>query len=545
MPFAVPRRPHKRTPSNAAAARPRTLRADARTISRMGEEVELKLNASARALREMQALPWIRKLADRSARRQTLVSVYFDTANARLREHGVTLRIRRDGAKRIQTIKAIPARMATPFARSEWEAEIQSDRPVLALAKDTALEPLIGRKFAGKLKPLFETRIHRTTIPVRLRDCEIELAIDRGTIRSGGKSVPVSEIELELKRGDVHGIVTLAERLSKDLAMSYGPRTKAERGYALATRERPAAAGADKLLLSKHASAAEALQTVGFSCLRQLALNEALVRRGDAEAIHQMRVGLRRLQAAISCFKDLLTDPESGQIKARSRWLRNQLGPARDLEVFVKEGLRPLQARQPQKQEALATLRARIEKQRRQGLKLATATVRSERYRQFVLATALWLAGGSWCTASGAHRRARRDRNIVEIAKEVLDRRTKKMRKKLRLVDSFDAGQRHKLRIAAKKLRYCTEFFAALFSTRHQQVRQKKFSKILKAIQSDLGRLNDIAVHGQLASRALDGKEASVAFALLAQREQAQVRPLLRAAAKAGARFEHLPRFWK
>jgi inorganic triphosphatase YgiF len=509
----------------------------------MGEEVELKLNASARALREMQALPWVRKLAQRSARRQTLISVYFDTANARLREHGVTLRIRHDGAKRIQAIKAVPARMATPFARSEWEAQIQSDRPVLALAKDTALAPLIGGKFAGKLKPVFETHVHRTTIPVRLRDCEIELAIDRGTIRSGGRSVPVSEIELELKRGDVHGIVRLAARLSKDLAMSYAPSTKAERGYALASRERPAAACADKLVLSKHASAAEALQTIGFSCLRQLALNEALVRRGDAEAIHQMRVALRRLQAAISCFKGLLADRQSARIKARSRWLRIQLGPARDLEVFVKEGLQPLQARQPQ-QHALATLRARIEKQRRQGLKLATAAVKSERYRQFVLATALWLAGGTWCTASGAHHRARRDRNVIAAAKEILDLRTHKLRKKLRLVGSFDAHQRHKLRIAAKKLRYCTEFFAALFRAPHEQARQRKFSKILKAIQTDLGRLNDIAVHGRLASRALDGREASFAFALLAQREQAQVRPLLRAAAKAAARFEKLPRFW-
>ena len=100
------------------------------------------------------------------------------------------------------------------------------------------------------------------------------------------------------------------------------------------------------------------------------------------------------------------------------------------------------------------------------------------------------------------------------------------------------------LRIAAKQLRYATEFFSSLFTARQRQARRKQFSAILKSLQDDLGKLNDISVHGRIA-QAEAARQASFALGLVAGREQTDVEPLLRAAKKAGSRLKKAPRFWR
>ena len=72
----------------------------------MPDEIELKLVAPAKDLRRLSSLPWVRAHAQSPAICQTLISVYYDTEKGKLREKGISLRIRRVGAKRVQTIKS-------------------------------------------------------------------------------------------------------------------------------------------------------------------------------------------------------------------------------------------------------------------------------------------------------------------------------------------------------------------------------------------------------------------------------------------------------
>ena len=61
-----------------------------------------------------------------------------------------------------------------------------------------------------------------------------------------------------------------------------------------------------------------------------------------------MRVGLRRLRAAMSLFKELIEEPDLEHIKSDLKWLTEQLGAiARDLDVFLKEGVKPLEREEP------------------------------------------------------------------------------------------------------------------------------------------------------------------------------------------------------
>src|ERR1700736_5237979 len=147
----------------------------------MGTEVELKLATSRSALRKAMALPWLRKMAGDALTHQHLTSVYFDTPELTLRDHGVSLRVRRVGDQRLQPIKATSGALVT---RDEWEQRIEGDQPKLELAGKTRLAPLLSGKIKHQLQPAFETDVDRVVMPLRVHNSEIELAFDTGRINT-------------------------------------------------------------------------------------------------------------------------------------------------------------------------------------------------------------------------------------------------------------------------------------------------------------------------------------------------------------------------
>jgi triphosphatase len=127
----------------------------------VGTEVELKLVTSRSALRKAMALPWLRKMTGDAVKHQHLTSVYFDTPKLVLRDHAVSLRVRKAGDQRLQTIKSTSGAL---FVRDEWEQTIEGDQPKLELAGKTALAPLLSGKIKAQLQPLFETEVERVTM---------------------------------------------------------------------------------------------------------------------------------------------------------------------------------------------------------------------------------------------------------------------------------------------------------------------------------------------------------------------------------------------
>ncbi|HEX7693967.1 MAG TPA: CYTH domain-containing protein, partial [Sphingomonas sp.] len=104
-------------------------------------EVELKLefDPSDRD-RIVAAIP-----VDQSAARTVhLVTTYFDTPRRAVRRAGYSVRIRRQGSLRTQTVKADGAAAAGLFVRPEWEREVDSDIPAID-ARDGPLAGLVGR----------------------------------------------------------------------------------------------------------------------------------------------------------------------------------------------------------------------------------------------------------------------------------------------------------------------------------------------------------------------------------------------------------------
>jgi triphosphatase len=100
-------------------------------VKMMGTEVELKLAVPSSVLRQAIHARWLKKRAVEQANRQQLTSIYFDTPDFALRNHGVTLRVRKSDTTTLQTIKATRTDI---IQRDEWEDEIDGDRPKLSLA---------------------------------------------------------------------------------------------------------------------------------------------------------------------------------------------------------------------------------------------------------------------------------------------------------------------------------------------------------------------------------------------------------------------------
>ena len=101
------------------------------------------------------------------------------------------------------------------------------------------------------------------------------------------------------------------------------------------------------------------------------------------------------------------------------------------------------------------------------------------------------------------------DRPIVEFATHLLGKRQRKALKRGQQFEQLSAEERHRLRIALKKLRYATEFFEALYPKKHT----KPYLAALKDLQDGLGHLNDVAVAQRLAASSANPTGAPMATA--------------------------------
>ncbi len=120
----------------------------------MGTETELKFDVAPQDLWKLKAA---RALQQKPAKEEDLVSVYFDTPKHKLARNGISLRVRHNGDKRVQTIKSEGSKGS--FRRGEWEREIKGNLPNLRKAPGTALAPLLTKKLKRRLKPMFATRV--------------------------------------------------------------------------------------------------------------------------------------------------------------------------------------------------------------------------------------------------------------------------------------------------------------------------------------------------------------------------------------------------
>ncbi|MFI0488226.1 MAG: inorganic triphosphatase [Yersinia sp. (in: enterobacteria)] len=171
---------------------------------------------------------------------QTLTNFYFETADNRLRQHDIGLRIRGYDGRYEMTVKTAGKVVGGLHKRAEYNIDIDSDQLDLArLPTDIWPEGWAVEALQAELQPLFRTDFTREKWVITYRESEIELALDQGSIGAGELSEPLSEIELELKRGNQIDLLALAAELAPIGGLRQSNQSKAARGYYLAQGNPP------------------------------------------------------------------------------------------------------------------------------------------------------------------------------------------------------------------------------------------------------------------------------------------------------------------
>jgi inorganic triphosphatase YgiF len=459
------------------------------------DEIEMKLAVEPAALERIATHPAVTRALGGRFDEQHLASAYYDTPGQALRAAGIAARVREIGGRHIQTVKA-PGGEDTGLQQfREYEAEIAGDKLNPELVGDDDLRDLLAELAAGEgLAPVFATEFDRRKALLEHRGAVIELALDKGEIRADGHVRPLCEAELELKSGGAEAIVELALALSEAVPFRLESRTKAARGYALAAARASAPDPGKRIALDDRLGAGAAFTRLAARNFALLRANEAALREGDdPEAVHQLRVSIRRLRALLSAFRPVLRPLVADYLKDELRWLQNALGPARDWDVFLAETLHPITARLGETEEFVA-LQYAAEARRAAHYRDARTLLDERRYTRLLLYVMLWLNSGDWIAPEAGGAGMAATTPVRDFARGVLRKRAKRVNRLGRRLAALDEHELHELRIRAKKLRYAIEFFASLF--------ERKKAKAARAavvdIQDRLGALNDAVVSDRL-----------------------------------------------
>lgn len=254
---------------------------------------------------------------------------------------------------------------------------------------------------------------------------------------------------------------------------------------------------AEPIILSRADPIEQAAAAIFGATLDHFAANVAAFRAGEEpETIHQMRVALRRLRAAIGLFRPVLYGPALAGAGDRARALATILGVARDHDVFIEMiDAGPLAAFEPASE--AGRLRTAARNRRAEGYAAvrkmiadgATDDFQTD-FRQIIKARD-WLAGTEAGVAG----------STPAFAATALTRARRRVLRRSKDLAAQTRESRHAVRIALKKARYAAEFFESLFGRRKAA---RAWSKALAGLQDSLGACNDLAT----ADRLLDGLDA-------------------------------------
>jgi triphosphatase len=432
-------------------------------------EVELKFELSPAAARTL-----LRSPEFRGAEAHKLHAIYFDTSDHRLAAHRMALRVRDEGGRWVQALKAGRSGEAGLHAREEWEwprPEASIDRKVL---RATPLAKVVNGRDA--LAAVFEVRMERRAADLDLGGGNrVEIALDRGDVRRGRKRAPLCELEIESKAGDPLAVFDAAERFVERVPLRASMTSKAQRGYELARARRAVPMKAVRVVLSPDDSVDAGARRIVAAALAQLQGNEAHATHPNGhEFLHQFRVGLRRLRSAVRVFEDAFPAGTARLVRDDCRWLSRLTGEARDLDVFVMKMLpRLLRGAPAGQRRALAAAARRRRSEARGRLREALA---SPRYTRFVLRFARWIAAPPPDEARG----------LRDMAAAVLQRQHRKAVRASQDASTLAPAPRHRVRVRLKRLRYACESLASLFTQASDE-----YVGVLEKLQDDLGHAAD------------------------------------------------------
>ncbi|MBF9134253.1 CYTH and CHAD domain-containing protein [Plantactinospora sp. S1510] len=261
----------------------------------------------------------------------TLTATYLDTADLRLARAGVSLRHRRGDALP-WTVK-LPA--DSPGVRHEISRQ---GRPKTPPADLVALVTAYSR--GAELTPAAVVRTVRRAYELR-DDADrvlVELADDAVSVLDGKRvRATFREIEVERKRGERELLDRVESVLTGAGARAGGFTPKHVRALGAAAEGEPDLVAPGEL--AAEPSAGDVVVAAIRRSTGRLLGHDPLVRLrapvgNDDTAVHQMRVGCRRLRSDLRTFGPLVRKAWARPLRDELKWLAGILGQARDAEVL-------------------------------------------------------------------------------------------------------------------------------------------------------------------------------------------------------------------
>jgi CHAD domain-containing protein len=220
----------------------------------------------------------------------------------------------------------------------------------------------------------------------------------------------------------------------------------------------------------------------------QLSSLDIAVRGDKPDAVHRMRVTVRRLRSALQSFSGIVSEAETAKLRAALKWLGGVLGDARDNEVLAKHlhaGLEavPTELVLGPAQARISAHFAPLEASARTAVLEA---LDSERYRQLRAELGRLLERPP-LTAAAAE-------PAGKALPAAVGRAYRRTRRRMRRAGQAPAGQArdvalHETRKAAKRARYAAEAAGPALGKR-----ARRFAKRMKNVQSVLGSHQDAVI---------------------------------------------------
>lgn len=469
-------------------------------------ELELKIEIDEPTAERLQKDPALSRFSDVGAESRHLRTIYLDTPDGALGKAGIALRLRFDGQGWCQTVKARQSMAGGLSEAAESDLPLAGPEPDLEAIPDVALKRRVLSHLGGmQPEPVFETDVLRTTRVLTLPQFgTVELAIDGGEIRANGRTQRIDEVEIELLSGQANAVFDAARRLFPDGGVQPSLLSKAEKGSRLAQggganapqKPRKARVAALKPSLTTEQGA----RAIFSECLAQVTANLAVVSASDdPEGPHQLRVGLRRLRSAALVFGPALGGDRLRHIVKEAKWLSNEAGRVRDLDVALADILGPMRA-EMSNEPGLESLEQELASHAQAARTSLRGLINGPRTWAFLLDLGEYTAARGWLDPADWDQTARLARPLADTARKALDTRLARVMRRGRKIASLEIEARHDLRKELKKLRYMVEFFATIYPPKTV----RPFVKRLKKLQDVFGDLQDVAMAEAL-FRAPDG----------------------------------------
>ncbi|WP_428483114.1 CHAD domain-containing protein [Rhodopila sp.] len=360
-----------------------------------------------------------------------------------------------------------------------------------------------------RLAPVAAFQGRRTVSEHRIEEAPVTLLIECGVLRSVTAEQAVARIQLS---GADHAVHAAALVIANAAAVWVPRASLAARAIALASGGVPVPRRLGPPVLPGVGMTVAAALTHILGHLTDVILHHAPVAaQSDAkdvpdanrvEAVHQMRVAVRRALSAISVFRGALPDGALDRVHDGLKTLGATLGFTRDWDVFVGETA-PMIAKALPPDKKLDRLIAAAVRRRHDHRAALAHHLQSPAFRVLGIELA-WFALHFWPASADVSPdgpdqdrldQVPAERSLVaDFAPGVLQHRWKKLTSVGKQIETLDIPALHELRLRAKRARYAAEMFAGLDNGRAAH----RFIRRLSVLQQRLGLLNDAAVAAQL-----------------------------------------------